>query len=115
MQQVGPAATLREFADHAPELIELLPRLPSALLDVSARMQMLQRGVNRQQQELAALREQIRLDGRARRRRWLAIAVFVVIVVVSWQTQAAAATFGAAEDPHDRNALERVQWTSSTS
>ena len=115
MQQVGPAATLREFADHAPELIELLPRLPSALLDVSARMQMLQRGVNRQQQELTALREQIRLNGRQRRRRSLALALFVVIVLVSWQTQAAAATFGAAEDPHDRNALESVQWTSSTS
>ena len=53
LEQVGPAATLREFAEHAPELIELLPRLPSALLDVSTRMQMLQRGVARAQQETA--------------------------------------------------------------
>jgi ubiquinone biosynthesis protein len=115
MQQVGPAATLREFADHAPELIELLPRLPSALLDVTTRMQMLQRGITRQQQELTTLRNQIRLSVRRRRRRWGVIITLLLIILLGWQIPAVAQPSEAAPGQQHSNALEIISWTSSKS
>ena len=113
LEQVGPAATLREFAEHAPELIELLPRLPSALLDVSTRMQMLQRGVVRQQQELRALRDQIRTTTRRRRRRAATLSLLLVLTLAVWQS-AADTTQSRTAETND-TAPENVPWTSSPS
>lgn len=113
IERVGPAATLREFAEHAPELIELLPRLPSALLDVSTRMQMLQRGVARQQQELRNLRDQIRTTTRRRRRRAVTLGLMLVFTIAVWQSAAEAAPTIPAET--NNTALESVRWTSSPS
>jgi ubiquinone biosynthesis protein len=84
LQQVGPAATLREFAEHAPELMEVLPRLPSALLDVSVKMKILQRSVSRQQRELARLQAQLHSQSRSRRRRLAVLATVVLATLVIW-------------------------------
>jgi ubiquinone biosynthesis protein len=87
VEQVGPAATLREFAEHAPELLEVLPRLPSALLDATVKMKSLQRNVARQQREIGELRARQKTDARHRRRQSAGLVVLVVAIVMLWNIQ----------------------------
>ena len=96
VDQVGPAATLREFAEHAPELLELLPKLPSALLDASVKLKVMERAVARQGRELEDLRRE--LAGRRRARRWRQASGVVLLLLASALLLGAGATATGVED-----------------
>ncbi len=96
VDQVGPAATLREFAEHAPELLELLPKLPTALLDASVKLKVMERAVARQGRELEDLRRE--LAGRRRARRWRQASGIVLLLLASALLLGAGATATGVED-----------------
>jgi len=56
---VGPAATLREFAQHAPALLAQLPQLPSVVLNANLKLKSLERSISRHSQELSALEKRL--------------------------------------------------------
>jgi ubiquinone biosynthesis protein len=96
VEQVGPAATLREFAEHAPELLELLPKLPSALLDASAKLRVMERTVARQGRELEDLKRE--LKGQRRARRWRQASGLVLLLLASGLLLGAGADTTGVED-----------------
>ena len=76
-ERVGPLATLRSFADRAPEIIEQLPRLPELILDTSRALRRLESGLKEQQ---AATRKlEADLARRQRRRHRLAGAALIIL------------------------------------
>jgi len=80
MDQVGPAATLREFAEHADELIEILPRLPTALVDATVKLKIMERALSRQHREIVELKRQM---GRLKRGRRLRLASGVGLLLLA--------------------------------
>jgi ubiquinone biosynthesis protein len=80
MDQVGPAATLREFAEHADELIEILPRLPTALVDATVKLKIMERALARQHREIVELKRQM---GRLKRGRRLRLASGVGLLLLA--------------------------------
>lgn len=77
-QRVGPLATLREFSEHAPELLEQLPRLPELILGANKNLRRLDRLAREQRvatERLTALL--LKQERRARRSRWLGGALIV--------------------------------------
>jgi ubiquinone biosynthesis protein len=85
VDQVGPAATLREFAEHAPDLLEVLPRLPGALLDASVKLKIMQRAIERQRREVAELNRRVSELTHSRRRRLSGWALLVLASLLLWQ------------------------------
>jgi len=71
----------------SPELLEVLPRLPTALLDATVKMKSLQRNVARQQREIAELRARQKTDARNRRTHSASLVLLVVAIVVLWNMQ----------------------------
>jgi ubiquinone biosynthesis protein len=65
---VGPAAALREFAEHAPLILEQLPRLPALIARTGTQLRQLERAVDRQSGNMRSVEK--RLDKLDRRWRW---------------------------------------------
>jgi ubiquinone biosynthesis protein len=87
--QVGPAAALREFAEHAPELLEALPRLPGALVNADIKLKTMQRALSRHTRDLRTLEDKVSDLGRSRRfSRRSGAALLVVATVLLWSTLA---------------------------
>ena len=81
-EHVGPAAALRELAEHTPELIEQLPRLPSVLLSATRTLKSLERSVVRQGRELENLEKKVANLTRTRRLQRASGAALVVLASV---------------------------------
>ena len=85
VDHIGPAAALREFAEHAPELIELLPRLPGALLDATRKIRTMERSMDRQNRELRDLKAQVaKLGGRRRLKQASGVALLLLGSLLLW-------------------------------
>ncbi len=86
VEHAGPAAALREFAEHAPELIELLPRLPGALVTAEQKLRTMERGLARQRRELGELGTQVAGLNRSRRlSRASGIVLLVAATSLLWE------------------------------
>jgi len=85
VNQVGPAATLREFAEHAPELLEVLPRLPGTLLEASVKLKLMQRAIERQRREISLLNDRVDRLTSSRRRRLSGWALLILASLLLWQ------------------------------
>ncbi len=82
---VGPAAALREFAEHAPELLAQLPQLPAAVLNANIKLKSLERSFSRHSRELAALEKRLDSLTRAGRvRRASGAALLILATVLLW-------------------------------
>ncbi len=64
--RVGPLASLRKFAERAPELIEQLPRLPDLIIDTGRTLRQLELSLRQQQAATSKLAEAIGPGARAR-------------------------------------------------
>ena len=78
-ERVGPLATLRNFADRAPEIIEHLPRLPELITDTSRALRRLESGLKEQQAVTAKLEGDLARRQRRRRRQRLAGSVLIIL------------------------------------
>ena len=58
-EHLGPAAVLREFAEHAPALLDHLPELPGALLSAVSRLKSLERTSRRHADALATIESRL--------------------------------------------------------
>ncbi|MFW6092943.1 MAG: ubiquinone biosynthesis regulatory protein kinase UbiB [Pseudomonadota bacterium] len=84
-EHVGPAAALREFAEHAPQLIEQLPRLPALIVRTGTQQKRTERVLERQGAAIRALEQRLdRTERRARQRRLSGAALLGVAVVLLW-------------------------------
>ncbi|MEE8077680.1 MAG: ubiquinone biosynthesis regulatory protein kinase UbiB [Pseudomonadales bacterium] len=97
---VGPAAALREFAEHAPELLAQLPQLPAAVLNANIKLKSLERSFSRHSQELATLEKRLDSLTRAGRvRRTSGAGLLLLATVLLWnplaQSLNSAEQFGA--------------------
>ena len=82
---VGPAAALREFAEHAPALIAQLPRLPALMARMGTQLRHLERAVDRQGDHLRAVEKRMdKLDRRSRVRRASGVALILAASVLLW-------------------------------
>jgi ubiquinone biosynthesis protein len=80
-ERVGPAAALREFAEHAPQFIAQLPRLPGLVIKASHQLRTLEHVVDRQTGAIATL--ETRLDKLGRRTRGKRLAGATLILIAS--------------------------------
>ena len=78
-ERVGPLATLRSFADRAPEIIEHLPRLPELITDTSRALRRLESGLKEQQAVTGKLEAELAQQQRRRRRHRLAGTVLIAL------------------------------------
>ena len=78
-ERVGPLATLRSFADRAPEIIEHLPRLPELITDTSRALRRLESGLKEQQAVTGKLEADLTNQQRRRRRHRLAGTVLIAL------------------------------------
>jgi ubiquinone biosynthesis protein len=84
-ERLGPAAALRTFAEHAPEILGQLPQLPVVLARSGAQLKRLERIANRQTLALRSLEQRLaRSEKRARRRLAAGVAILVVAAAVLW-------------------------------
>jgi ubiquinone biosynthesis protein len=84
-QHVGPAAALREFAEHAPAILAQLPRLPALLARTGTQLKRLERALDRQGDSLHAMEQRIdKLDRRSRVRRVSGAALILAASVLLW-------------------------------
>ncbi len=82
---VGPAAALRELAEHAPLILEQLPRLPALMARTGIQLKQLERAIDRQDEALDAMERRLsRLDRRGRARRWSGAALILTASVLLW-------------------------------
>jgi ubiquinone biosynthesis protein len=82
---VGPAAALRELAEHAPAILQQLPHLPSLLARTGTQLKRLERSIARQDAALRATAERVdRLDRRSRLRRRTGVAFLLVAAALLW-------------------------------
>ena len=96
-ERVGPLATLRSFADRAPEIIEHLPRLPELITDTSRALRRLESGLKEQQALTAKLEAGLAQQQRRRRRHRLAGAALILLAAgLLWEPggQNLSASFG---------------------
>jgi ubiquinone biosynthesis protein len=94
-QRVGPAAVLRQFSAHAPELIEQLPRLPELIIGASLGLKRLDRIAREQRAVMNRLA--VLIENQARRgqgRRWFGAALLVVSGALLWAPVAHALQHG---------------------
>ncbi len=94
-QRVGPAAVLRQFSAHAPELIEQLPRLPELIIGASQGLKRLDRIAREQRavmNRLAVLIENQSRGGRGRR--WFGAALLIISGALLWAPVANALQHG---------------------
>jgi len=86
-ERVGPAAALRTFAEHAPEIIGQLPGLPLTLARSGAQLKRLERAFKRQARALERLESRIeRTERRARMRLVAGAALLLAAVALLWGT-----------------------------
>ena len=78
-ERVGPLATLCNFADRAPEIIEHLPRLPELITDTSRALRRLESGLKEQQAVTAKLEADLARRQRQRRRQRLVGLLFIIL------------------------------------
>jgi ubiquinone biosynthesis protein len=92
---VGPAATLREFAENAPALLAQLPQLPSAVLNANKKLKSLERSLGRHSQELSALEKRLDTFTRSGRIRRTTGAGFLILATsLLWNPIAASFNYG---------------------
>lgn len=84
-RHVGPAAALKELAEHAPTILEQLPRLPGLMARTGTQLNRLERSVERQAEGMRALEKRLdRLDRRGRQRRLAGAALILAASVLLW-------------------------------
>jgi ubiquinone biosynthesis protein len=84
-QRMGPAAMLRQFSAHAPELIEQLPRLPELIIGASQGLKRLDRIAREQRAVMNRLAELIEnQQRRGQGRRWFGAALLLVSGALLW-------------------------------
>jgi ubiquinone biosynthesis protein len=82
---VGPAAALRELAEHAPLILQQLPRLPALLARTGTQLKRLERAVERQDVALRETAQRLdRVDRRGRLRRLSGAALLVAATILLW-------------------------------
>ena len=85
-ERVGPLATLRSFADRAPEIIEHLPRLPELITDTSRALRRLESGLKEQQVATGKFEADLAHQQRRRRRHRLAgTALILLAATLLWE------------------------------
>jgi ubiquinone biosynthesis protein len=94
-ERMGPAALLRQFRDHAPELMEQLPRLPELILGASHGLTRLDRLAREQRAMLSRLTALVEEQQRRRQaRRWLGGVLLIVSGALLWAPVANALEHG---------------------
>ncbi|MDZ7670240.1 MAG: ubiquinone biosynthesis regulatory protein kinase UbiB [Gammaproteobacteria bacterium] len=84
-QHVGPAAALREFAEHAPAILEQLPRLPALIARTGTQLRQLERAMERHNTSLRSVEKRLdKLDRRWRGRRLSGAALILAATVLLW-------------------------------
>ena len=84
-ERVGPLATLRSFADRAPEIIEHLPRLPELITDTSRALRRLESGLKEQQAVTGKLEADLaRRQSRRRRHRLAGTVLILLAAALLW-------------------------------
>lgn len=85
-ERTGPLATLRAFAERAPDILEQLPRLPELIADTGRALRRLESSVKEQQASVQKLEADL---ARIRKRRWpgrlAGAAIATAALVVLWQ------------------------------
>ncbi len=85
VDHVGPAATLRELTEHAPELFAQLPRLPALVVRTGAQLKQLDRAVRRQGDLIGSLERRVsRIDRRSRAKRLSGMALILLASALLW-------------------------------
>ena len=85
LEHDGPAATLRELTEHAPELLAQLPRLPSLVLRTGTQLKQLEVARRRQRESIRGLEKRLsRMDRRSRNTRWAGLALILLASVLLW-------------------------------
>jgi len=85
-EHLGPAAALREFAEHAPALLDQLPELPGALLSAVSRLKSLERTSRRHASSLALLQAEVtRVTRRRRIQRVSGTALLIVAALLLFE------------------------------
>ncbi len=85
LEHVGPAATLRELTEHAPELLAQLPRLPSLVLRTGTQLKQLEIALRRQRESIRGLEKRVsRMHRRSRNTRWAGLALILLASVLLW-------------------------------
>jgi ubiquinone biosynthesis protein len=85
VDHVGPAATLRELAEHAPELFTQLPRLPALVVRTGTQLKRLDRAVRRQGDLINSLEQRVsRIHRRSRAKRLSGVALILLASALLW-------------------------------
>ena len=85
VDHVGPTATLRELAEHAPELFTQLPRLPALVVRTGTQLKRLDRAVRRQGDLIDSLERRVsRIDRRSRAKRLSGVALILLASALLW-------------------------------
>jgi ubiquinone biosynthesis protein len=85
LEHVGPAATLRELTEHAPELLAQLPRLPSLVLRTGTQLKQMEIALRRQRESIRSLEKRVsRMKRRSRNTRWAGLALILLASVLLW-------------------------------
>ena len=84
-ERVGPLATMRRFAERAPDVFEQLPRLPELIADTGRTLRRLESGMKEQQKRTSKLEEAF-ARGHRRRRGQRAVGALLagLAVVLLW-------------------------------
>ena len=84
-ERVGPLATMRRFAERAPDVFEQLPRLPELIADTGRTLRRLESGLKEQQKRTSKLEEAF-VRGHRRRRGQRAVGALLagLAVVLLW-------------------------------
>jgi ubiquinone biosynthesis protein len=94
-ERMGPAAILRQFRDHAPELMEQLPRLPELILGASHGLTRLDRLAREQRAMLNRLTALVEEQQRRKQgRRWLGGTLLIISGALLWAPVANALEHG---------------------
>ncbi len=82
---VGPAAALRDLAEHAPLILEQLPRLPGLIARTGTELRKLARTSERQGEALRTLQQRLdRMERRGRMRRYTGAVLIVLATLLLW-------------------------------
>ena len=94
-ERVGPTAVLRELGNHAPEIMEQLPRLPELVANAGHALRRLDQIARDQRAVSARLESLVDLERRrARARRWVGGALLVTATALLWKPVSAALSTG---------------------
>ena len=99
-ERLSPVAALQRMAEHAPEIIEALPRIPDLLMNTDRDLRLLRSTIKRQKQSLDELNKNLASRQKTARRTRLFGALLIIAGGTTYYLQALPLSLNAIDSPY---------------